>query len=127
MAVVPWKPTANLDPVSTSRVEQVLAHAIKEGKTTIIMATHNMSQGQRLADRIGVLVSGQMLQIGSPNKIFYLPTNTEVAEFVGVENILKGVMVEKDDNLVTIKVNNSAIQAISDYEVRRFRICSYQA
>jgi tungstate transport system ATP-binding protein len=111
------EPTANLDPVSTSRVEQVLSHVIKERKTTIVMATHNMSQGQRLADRIGVLISGQILQIGSPNEIFCLPTTTEVAEFVGVENILKGSIVDKDDNLVTIEVNNGALQAISDYEV----------
>jgi molybdopterin-binding protein len=41
----------------------------------------------------------------------------EVAEFVGVENILKGVIVDKEDNLVTIQVNSSIIQAISDYEI----------
>jgi molybdopterin-binding protein len=41
----------------------------------------------------------------------------EVAEFVGVENILKGVIVDKEDNLVTIQVNRSIIQAISAYEI----------
>jgi tungstate transport system ATP-binding protein len=111
------EPTANLDPVSTSKIEEVLAHVIRERKTTIVMATHNMSQGQRIADRIGALINGQILQTGSPNEIFCLPTNTEVAEFVGVENILKGVIVDKDDNLVTISVNNRMIQAISDYEI----------
>lgn len=111
------EPTANLDPVSTAKVEEVLAFIIRERKTTIVMATHNMSQGQRLADRIGVLMSGQVLQIGSPNEIFCLPTNMEVAEFVGIENILKGVIVDRDDNLVTIRVNGSTIQAISDYEI----------
>ena len=111
------EPTANLDPVSTAKVEEVLAHVIKERKATILMATHNMSQGQRIADRIAVLMGGKVLQIGSPNDIFCLPTNTEVAEFVGVENILKGVIVDKDDNLVTIQVNSSTIQAISDYEI----------
>lgn len=83
----------------------------------MVMATHNMSQGQRLADRIGVLIAGKVLQIGSPNDIFCLPTNMEVAQFVGVENILKGVIVDKDDNLVTIQVNSSTLQAISDYEI----------
>jgi tungstate transport system ATP-binding protein len=111
------EPTANLDPVSTAKVEEVLAHVIQERKTTIVMATHNMSQGQRLADRIGVLISGEILQIGNPNEIFCLPTNMEVAEFVGVENILKGVIVDKDDNLVTIQVNGGNIQAISDYGI----------
>jgi tungstate transport system ATP-binding protein len=110
------EPTANLDPVSTGKVEEVLAHVIRERKTTIMMATHNMSQGQRIADRIGVLMGGKVLQIGSPNEIFCLPTNMEVAEFVGVENILKGVIIDKEDSLVTIQVNSSTIQAISDYE-----------
>jgi tungstate transport system ATP-binding protein len=111
------EPTANLDPVSTAKVEEVLAHVIQERKATIVMATHNMSQGQRLADRIGVLIGGKVLQIGSPNDIFCLPKNMEVAEFVGVENILKGVIVDKDDNLVTIQVNSSTVQAISDYDI----------
>jgi tungstate transport system ATP-binding protein len=111
------EPTANLDPVSTAKVEEVLAHVIRERKATIMMATHNMSQGQRLADRIGVLIGGELLQIGSPNDIFCLPKNMEVAQFVGVENILKGMIVDKDDNLVTIQVNSSTVQAISGYEI----------
>jgi len=111
------EPTANLDPVSTAKIEEVLAHVIRERKATIMMATHNMSQGQRLADRIGVLVGGEVLQTGSPNEIFCLPAHTEVAEFVGVENILKGTIVDKDDNLVTIQVNSNTIQAISDYDI----------
>jgi molybdopterin-binding protein len=76
-----------------------------------------MSQGQRLADRIGVLIAGKVLQIGSPSEIFCAPKNMEVAEFVGIENILKGAIADKDDNLVTIQVNSSTIQAISDYEI----------
>jgi tungstate transport system ATP-binding protein len=111
------EPTANLDPISTTKIEEVLAHIIREHKTTIVMATHNMSQGQRTADIIGVLIGGKILQIGNPNEIFCLPTNMAVAEFVGVENILKGVIVDKDDNLLTIQINGSTIQAISDYAI----------
>ncbi|MFC1994755.1 ATP-binding cassette domain-containing protein, partial [Chloroflexota bacterium] len=42
------EPTANLDPVSVSRIEEVMAHVIQEQKTTVLMATHDMTQGQRL-------------------------------------------------------------------------------
>lgn len=51
------EPTANLDPISTSKIEEVLAHIIREQKTTVVMATHNMSQGQRLAGRIAKIFS----------------------------------------------------------------------
>ncbi len=117
--------TANLDPVSISKIEEVLAYIIREQKITVVMATHDMSQGQRLAGRIGVLVNGEILQVGSPTDIFTSPESKEVAEFVGVENILAGTVVEKDDNLVTVTVDmtDSAIQAISDYEVGE-RVCA---
>ena len=111
------EPTANLDPVSTSKIEEVLAHIIGEQKTTVVMATHDMSQGQRLANRIGVIMNGEVLQTGSPADIFSTPQNTEVAQFVGVENILSGVIVNRDDELVTVDVNGHLIQAISDYGI----------
>ena len=111
------EPTANLDPISTSKVEEILAHIILGKKTTMVMATHDMSQGQRLAGRIGVMMSGEVLQIGSPGDIFSAPDSRDVAEFVGVENILSGVIVDKDIGLVTIDVNGRFIQAISDYAI----------
>jgi tungstate transport system ATP-binding protein len=109
------EPTANLDPVSTSKIEEVLAHIISEQKITVVMATHNMSQGQRLAGRIGVIMNGEVLQIGSPSDIFTTPQNTEVAQFVGVDNILSGVIVNRDNELVSIDIGGNIIQAISEY------------
>ena len=111
------EPTANLDPVSTAKVEEILAYIIEGHKTTIVMTTHDMSQGQRLAGRIGVLMNGEMLQIGSPNAIFCSPYSKEVAEFVGVENILGGVVISRDGDLVTIEVSGGIVEAISDYGV----------
>ena len=108
------EPTANLDPVSVSRIEDVLEKIIAEQKTTLIIATHDMPQGQRLAGKIGVLINGELLQVGSPNDVFCSPQSKEVAEFVGVENILAGVIVEKDDDLAVISINGNTIQAISD-------------
>src|SRR4030042_217464 len=57
------EPTANLDPVSTSKIEEVLSQIIREQKTTVVMTTHDMSQGQRLAGKIGVLIRGELQQI----------------------------------------------------------------
>lgn len=108
------EPTANLDPVSASRVEELIAR-VGDGKTTIIMSTHDMAQGQRLAGRIGVLVGGELLQVGSSKDIFTLPRSREVAEFVGVENILNGVVVMNEERVVTVDVGGKLVEAISDY------------
>lgn len=111
------EPTANMDPVSVSKIEEVLANIIREQKTTVIMATHDMSQGQRLADIIGVLMNGELLQIGNPSEIFCSPSNKDVAEFIGVENILSGIISQKDGTLVTIDVDGATIEAISEFSV----------
>jgi tungstate transport system ATP-binding protein len=111
------EPTANMDPISTLKIEEVLAHIIQDRRTTVVMSTHDMSQGQRLANRIGVLMKGELLQIGSSEEIFCAPKCREVAEFIGIENILKGVVLGKEDKLVSIGIDGSLIQAISDYTV----------
>jgi tungstate transport system ATP-binding protein len=108
------EPTANLDPISIAKVEEVLEQIIGEKNITILMATHDIPQGQRLAGRMGVLINGEMLQLGSPNEVFCSPQNREVAELVGVENVLAGVITYKEDELVTVEVNGNSIQAISE-------------
>jgi len=110
------EPTANLDPVSTSKIESVLEHIIQEKSITLLMATHDMSQGQRLARTIGVLIDGELVQTGQKNVIFEKPLNLKVAGFVGMQNILKGVIASNTDGIVNIDVSGKLIEAVSDYK-----------
>lgn len=109
------EPTANLDPVSTSKIEELISRIIGQFDTTIIMATHDMLQGQRLANRVGVLIDGEIVQEGSPKEIFYSPASGAVADFVGVENILDGVVTSNVEGIVAINVGGDIIEAVSDY------------
>ena len=109
------EPTANLDPVSAAKIEDILARIIRKNAVTVIMATHDMSQGQKLADRIAVLVDGEIVQIGRANEIFYTPKDRKVAEFVGMENIIDGVVVSNEGEMTTIDVKGTLIEAVSVY------------
>jgi tungstate transport system ATP-binding protein len=111
------EPTANLDPNTTLNIEEILARIRQEHETSLVMATHDMSQGQRLASRIGVLLDGQVKQAGSPSDIFCLPQSREVAEFIGIENILPGMIVDRDGELLTVKVNEHSLQVVSNQAV----------
>ena len=118
------EPTANLDPVSTSRTEELIAHITQQYDTTIIMSTHDMAQGQRLADRIGVLIDGELLQIGDSREVFNSPRSREVAELVGVENIIEGIITSSEEGIATIKVDGAVIEAVSNYAVgERVSVC----
>ena len=109
------EPTANLDPVSISRIEELIASIIHQHQTTIIIATHDMSQGQRLADRVAMLFNGEILQTGEWREVFNFPRNRQIADFVGVENILDGVIASSEGRVVTISIGDNAVEAISDY------------
>jgi tungstate transport system ATP-binding protein len=113
------EPTANLDPVSTARIEELISHIARQGDTAMIMATHDMSQGQQLADRIGVLLDGRLVQTGDAGEIFRSPHSAEVARFVGMENILEGLVTDNDEGIATVCIGDephgTGIQAVSSY------------
>ena len=111
------EPTANLDPVSTAKIEQLISYVARQHNTTMIMATHDMSQGQKLADRIGVLLDGRLVQTGNATDIFRSPQNEEVAHFVGMENIIEGVIIANNEGIATVNIGGNALQAVSNYPV----------
>jgi len=109
------EPTANLDPISTAKIEQLISYIARQHNTTMIIATHDMSQGQQLADRIGVLLDGRLVQTGNATDIFRSPQNEEVAHFVGMENIIEGVIIANNEGIATVNIGGNALQAVSNY------------
>lgn len=107
------EPTANLDPVSTEKIESMIGSLKNRFGMTVILSTHDMVQGQRLADRIAVVIDGRIGQIGTSKEIFYQPMNRAVAHMVGVEDILDGVVTKNEAGLAAIDVNGVRITACS--------------
>ena len=62
------EPTANLDPNSAASIEHIIRDLA--GKTTVILATHNMLQCQRLANNVAVLIRGGLAASGRPAEVF---------------------------------------------------------
>jgi tungstate transport system ATP-binding protein len=62
------EPTANLDPNSAASIEHIIRDLA--GKTTVILATHNMLQCQRLANNVAVLIRGGLAAHGRPMEVF---------------------------------------------------------
>ena len=111
------EPSANLDPVSAARIEDLISGIIKKEKITVVMATHDMAQGQRLADKISVLVDGEVVQTGGAREIFASPRNRQIAEFVGMENIIDGSITACDREMAVIDVNGTTIEAVADCDI----------
>jgi len=105
------EPTANLDPVNAEMIEDLVIKINRKFHTTIIFSTHDMIQGQRLADRIGVIINGRISQIGDIHDIFYKPLGADIARFVGIDTVLHGVIKENDRGLAVIAIGETLFEA----------------
>jgi len=78
------EPFGALDPPTRSRLLDDLGQILPAAKTTTILITHDLKEAARLADRVAVLLEGQIVQIGAPQEVFASPSNTDVAAFLGI-------------------------------------------
>jgi ABC-type methionine transport system ATPase subunit len=65
------EPTANLDPKTASIIEGLVSDLPRSG-TMVIIATHDMRQCRRLADRVAVILNGRLSEIGKTEEVFRL-------------------------------------------------------
>ncbi len=84
------EPLSALDPQTKSRLQQELRQIHQELKTTTLHVTHNFEEALNLADRVGILHNGRLLQVGEPVEVFQRPNCRQVAEFIGMENLFEG-------------------------------------
>ena len=71
---------------------------------TMVHVTHDQTEAMVLADRIAVMMNGRIMQVGAPHEIFNKPKNEEIADFVGVENILSGVVRKNENGVAEVEV-----------------------
>ena len=60
---------------------------------TFVFVTHDQEEALSMSDRVVVMDSGKIQQIGTPQDIYNEPKNAFVADFIGESNILDGVMI----------------------------------
>jgi tungstate transport system ATP-binding protein len=116
------EPTANLDPKSSETIERLVMHMNRERGMTVVMNTHDMFQGQRVAHRIGVMIGGDILQVGSPKEIFYAPNSTKIARFVGVDNIHQGLVVGREHQITAVEVAGATLYVGESPQEHRDRV-----
>ena len=91
------EPLSNLDAKLRERMRVELANLIKELKLTAIYVTHDQAEAMVMSDRIIVMKDGRIQQEGDPHATYNEPSNSFVADFIGVTNILEGTAVEREN------------------------------
>jgi phosphate transport system ATP-binding protein len=74
------EPTSALDPISTLKIEELIADLKDE--FTIVIVTHNMQQAARISDYTAYMYLGEMVEYGLTNEIFIKPKNKATEDYI---------------------------------------------
>ncbi|MFC6315309.1 ABC transporter ATP-binding protein [Lapidilactobacillus achengensis] len=75
------EPFSALDPISRTSLQDLVLRLHQELQTTIVFVTHDMREALKLADRVGVIHEGELLQVGTPQEIVEHPATAFVGSF----------------------------------------------
>ena len=96
------EPLSNLDATLRISMRAEIKQLHQAMQTTFVYVTHDQAEALTLADRIVVMRSGVVQQIGTPDDIYERPSNMFVAAFLGNPpiNFMEGVLAEEGDKVL---------------------------
>ena len=77
------EPFGALDPLTRESLQASLKAIQRDTGTTILFVTHDMDEAFGLADRVGLMLGGRLVQVGTPLELLRDPVDARVGDFVG--------------------------------------------
>jgi molybdate transport system ATP-binding protein len=110
------EPLSSLDAAARTRMRQDLRRMLLAGGVPSIVVTHDRMEAVALGDWMTVMVDGRIRQAGPVEDVFRHPADAQVAESVGVENILPAEIVSHHSGLLTVQVGPAQLQCVDSGE-----------
>ena len=101
------EPLSNLDAKLREKMRFDIKSLVQRMGLTSVYVTHDQAEAMVISDRIAVMQSGNVMQVGTPEEIYQKPANTFVADFIGTTNFIEGevVSVESATSEVAIRTD----------------------
>jgi len=88
------EPLSNLDAKLRERMRFEIKSLVRRMGITSVYVTHDQAEAMVISDRIAVMESGDVVQIGTAQEIYERPANRFVADFIGTMNFMPGEVVQ---------------------------------
>ena len=88
------EPFSNLDVVLRESLAMSVRDILKRTNTTAILVTHDQNEAFAIADKVGVMHQGKLVQWATPSELYHEPVSPFVAEFVGEGVMIDGIIKE---------------------------------
>jgi putative spermidine/putrescine transport system ATP-binding protein len=76
---------------------------------TVVYVTHDQTEALTMSDRVAVFDDGRIQQLAPPDKLYEEPENSFVAQFIGENNTLEGVVKEIKDGVALVQLDGGAL------------------
>ncbi|MGB8355062.1 MAG: ABC transporter ATP-binding protein [Chthoniobacteraceae bacterium] len=86
------EPLSNLDAKLRLEMRGEIRRICKESGLTAIYVTHDQKEALSIGDRLALMDSGRIQQVGTPLEVYRKPNSKLVADFIGETNILPGIV-----------------------------------
>lgn len=84
------EPLSNLDAKLREEMRSFIKELQRRLQITTVFVTHDQVEAMELADEIGVMFGGTLVQFGPPEEVFNRPQTPKVADFMGATNLIEG-------------------------------------
>ena len=101
------EPLAALDKKLRGETQFELMHLRQKLGLTFLIVTHDQEEAMTVADRIGVMDQGRLVQVATPPEIYEQPSSRWVADFIGDVNLLEGRVLAAGAGSATIMSQNA--------------------
>ena len=88
------EPLSNLDAKLREELRFEIKSLVRRMGITSVYVTHDQAEAMVISDRIAVMDSGNVVQIGNAQEIYQKPANRFVADFIGTMNFMSGEVVK---------------------------------
>jgi ABC-type Fe3+/spermidine/putrescine transport system ATPase subunit len=105
------EPLSNLDTDLRERLRVEISTLTRESGATAVYITHDQSEAFALADVIGVLDQGKLVQLADPETLYHRPATPFVARFTGLSGELEGTVLEHDGEFALAEVGPWRLRA----------------
>ena len=105
------EPLSALDLKLRLQMQEELKGLQRSLGTTFIYVTHDQGEALAMSDRIGVMASGRLEQVGTPLEIYERPATRFVAGFIGDANLVEAVVEAIDGDGLVVRVGEARVRA----------------
>jgi ABC-type Fe3+/spermidine/putrescine transport system ATPase subunit len=93
------EPLASLDEKLRERMQAELKNLHNKLGITFVAVTHNQEEALTMSDRIAIINRGRLEQVATPKELYESPNTEFVADFIGVANIIDGILREDEQGI----------------------------